>query len=174
MKKLNKLLKTILVAATGSISLISSGCTSTDTSSMASANQSAQETSQAVESPKTLIALAQGPVVAALRNYLAAAGQLDASASKSFLSVNCTDDIVVEFQADAKSGWKYSEAYTTIESQAISPDGKSATVKAQVITAGGNSFSGSEKTFSLVLEGSDWKISGMNPKPIQVEPLSPL
>jgi Skp family chaperone for outer membrane proteins len=115
---------------------------------------------------------AQDNTIAAtvVRNYLAAAGRQDASASKSFLSSNCKDDIVVEYQSNAQSGWNYSEQDTSVENEVKNADGRSATVKAHVVFKGGNppTFMRTVKTFFLILENGEWKISGMDPKPRQV------
>ena len=127
---------------------------------------------QAPERAMIKITEAQGPAVTIVRKYLAAAGRQDALASKSFLSTNCKDDMVVECQANAQSGWNYSEQDTSVESEVISADGRSATVKAEVVFKGGSppTFMGTKKTFFLVLENGDWKVSGMDPKPRQVGP----
>ncbi len=160
------------VSAMGLLLLSGSGCTSSGGASNIGAEPLAQSVSQPREPVLTRISAAQSPTAVVLRNYLAAAGKQDPSASKRFLSADCTDDIVVECQANANSGWMYSEEYSGIESDTISADGKSATVKARVTFSGGNppTFMASEKTFFLVLENGEWKISAVDPKPKQAGP----
>ena len=121
-------------------------------------------------SQKIMITAGQGPVVTVFRNYLAAAGRRDASASKTFLAANCRADLETECEANAGSGWLYSERNSWLEGQQISADGKYATLKAQIVFAGGGTYMASEKTFFFVLEGADWKLAAMNPKPNNAGP----
>jgi len=110
-----------------------------------------------------------------VRGYLNAAGRQDGLASKTFLATGCTEDFVVEFQANAHSGWNYSEQDTWVGNEAKSADGRSATVKAQIIFKGGSTSMMKEETFSLISENGQWKISRMNPKPRSIGPgVSPL
>jgi hypothetical protein len=104
-----------------------------------------------------------------VKSYLNAAGRQDGSASKAFLAANCKEDFIVECQVNAQSGWNYSEQDTWVGDEVKNADGRSATVKAQIIFKGGNppTFMLKEVTFFLILENGQWKISGMNPKPRQ-------
>jgi len=107
-----------------------------------------------------------------IREYLTAAAQRDVSITQNFLSTNYKDDLVVEFETLAKSGWIYSEPDTTIESVVMEASGEGATVKALIDFKGGNPPTHVVKTqtFTLVLENGVWKISGMNPAPSSVGP----
>ena len=115
----------------------------------------------------------RGPAATLVTNYLAAAGTLDPSATKAFLSTTCKDDIVTEFHANTRSGWSFSAEDTKIKKETIIPpyEGK-ATVVAQVVFKGGNppTFMAKTQTFFLVLENGAWKISGMYPAPTKAGP----
>jgi hypothetical protein len=110
---------------------------------------------------------AEGPAANSVKNYLVTAGKLDGSATKPFLSKTFQDDIVVEFQANANSGWNLSKDGVHILSEEINAEKNKASVKAKVIFEGGNppTFMSRERTYTLVLEGGAWKISGIVPAP---------
>jgi hypothetical protein len=94
----------------------------------------------------------------------------------------------MECQANAQSGWNYSEEDSSVVSEVISADGQTATVKADVEFKGGNppTFMGMQKTFSLILESGDWGLENIwdrsqaspnragNPAPLsEIEPTAP-
>jgi hypothetical protein len=114
----------------------------------------------------------KGPAAALVKSYLIAAATLDVSATKSFLSANCPDDIVTQYQANIRFGWTFSEQDTRIVSEAVDVHGDKATVKAEVVFKGGSgpTFMAIEQTFFLVLENGAWKISDMDPRPSRVGP----
>jgi tetratricopeptide (TPR) repeat protein len=119
--------------------------------------------------PRTL---AQEQPVGVVQAYLAAAASLDASVSKAFLSRRCRDDLVVECQANAPSGWKFSAEDTRVVGEAIDHGGANATVRMQVVFKGGTppTFMGKAQKFTLVLENGAWKIDGLDPAPRRTGP----
>jgi hypothetical protein len=118
------------------------------------------------------VASPEGPAAVPVKSYLAVAARLDASATKNFLSASCRDDIVTQCQANARSGWTFSEQDTRIVSEAIDAHGDKASVEAEVVFRGGSgpTFMAIKQTFFLVLENGDWRISNMDPRPSPVGP----
>ncbi|MCS7303713.1 MAG: DUF1080 domain-containing protein, partial [Thermoguttaceae bacterium] len=125
---------------------------------------------QAPKLGKINIRDAQSPAVTAVKKYLAAAASLKQEVAKPFLATDCKDDLIVEFQANVQSGWDYSEEHTKVEEESVSADGQHAVVKLQMVFKGGNTFMAIQRTFFLVLEKGEWKISRMLPKPYQTGP----
>ena len=116
----------------------------------------------------------QGPAAAVIKDYLVAAGKLDPSATMKFLSREYHDDVVAEFQANAKYGWTLSgpQEGVAIAGEEIDTGTGRATVKATVIFKGGDppAFMANDRTFFLVLEDGAWKVSGMAPAPRRTGP----
>jgi hypothetical protein len=162
-----KLQITVLCASTAAVLfLIGSGCTTLSEQPIRQASQSVI----AEKVSKIKIAEAQGQVAQVLRKYLSAAGRQDAKATRAFLSSQCKEDLVTECQANAQSGWSYSEEYTKVQPEILGADGKSAEIEADVVFGGGGTFMSTEKTFYFVLENGTWKISGIDPAPRQTGP----
>lgn len=111
-----------------------------------------------------------GPAATLVMNYLTAAGTLDPSATRVFLSTTYKDDIVTEFQANGRSGWNYSAEHTEIEEETIDALENKATVAAAVVFKGGQSLMIIRRTFFLILENGEWKISGLDPVPMKTGP----
>lgn len=103
-----------------------------------------------------------------VRDYLAAAGKLDVSLTRSFLSGSCNQDIITEFKAKAAAGWEFSPHDSRIGDEKISDDKSSGTVEVNMVFKGGNppTFMETARTFSLMSEKGILKITGMNPPPM--------
>ncbi|MGO9271180.1 MAG: hypothetical protein ACLQOO_13145 [Terriglobia bacterium] len=119
---------------------------------------------------RTMEAAAVREAHAAVMNYLAAAGSLQASATRPFLSADCKGDLVTEFQANERSGWGFSSSDSAIENETVNSRTRTATVVARVVFKGGGTFMGKSQTFFLTMEGGAWKISRFDPLPSTTGP----
>jgi tetratricopeptide (TPR) repeat protein len=110
--------------------------------------------------------ITRSSAAALVMNYLAAAGTLDSSATRAFLSANCKGDMLTEFRANGGSGWSFSGTDTGIISEATTAEGGSAVV-AEVVFRGGSppTYMSTRHTFFLALENGSWKISRIDPAP---------
>jgi hypothetical protein len=112
-----------------------------------------------------------------LSAYLAAAAKLDPSATQAYLSPGCGCDLVVEFQANHRAGWGFSESETA---QFLTPDnvtmaGENATVETSVVFHGGGTYMARQTRFFLKRENGNWRIFKIDPPPNAAGPgVSPL
>ncbi|MGO8933448.1 MAG: hypothetical protein ACLPLZ_16395 [Terracidiphilus sp.] len=113
----------------------------------------------------------------AVRDYLSAAATLDPSATQDFLTPGCNCDLVVEFQANQKSGWSFASSNTAefLTPDSVTMDGNAATVAAAVVFHGGGTYMARTTTFSLRQENGNWRIFKIDPPPNAAGPgVSPL
>jgi hypothetical protein len=113
----------------------------------------------------------------AVSDYLSAAATLDSSATQGFLSPGCACDLVVEFQANQKSGWGFAASNTAefLTPDSVTMDGDMATVATAVVFHGGGTYMARTTTFSLRRDNGNWKIFKIDPPPNAAGPgVSPL
>lgn len=133
-----------------------------------------QAAAQHVTDPALLAKITQARALAeqqtadvrkAVSEYLAVAAKLDPSATQQFLSPGCNCDLVVEFQANQKAGWGFSESYTaqSITADSVTMNGENATLAAGVVFQGGGTFMARSTTFSLRREDGNWRIFKIDP-----------
>ena len=113
----------------------------------------------------------------AVTAYLEAAAKLDASATGQYLSPGCNCDLVVEFQANQKAGWRFEPSNTAqyLTPDSVTMDGDAATVAAAVVFHGGGTYMARTTTFSLRRENGNWRIFKIDPHASAAGPgVSPL
>lgn len=98
-------------------------------------------------------------------SFLLASSTPDTTKANSFLAKGYNADMAAELQAQAAGGWNYVADTDPRKFVSTTITGKKGAVKVNMIFRGGGSRMRSERTFSLIQENGNWKISKITPPP---------